>query len=309
MTLERTRKVGLVLKAYETLEGAGVRLKRVFGGTSTAKFTDPFLLLDHFGSNKVEDYIAGFPWHPHRGIETVTYLLEGKVEHQDSEGNKGVIYPNDLQWMTAGSGIFHQEMPRPLDQKNEYDLLQTVGLPTSVVGFQLWINLPAKSKMSTPTYRGIKGKNVPVEPLEHGGKVKVVAGEFKGVQGVLEAGASVDPSYFDVVLPPEGEFTTKVKNGYTVIAYVVSGSGTFDDHASATIGAGNAVVYSQEGNSVWIRASEKGLRLLLFSGRPIREPIAWYGPIVMNTKEEIIQALEDLRRGTFVKQKHPVFVE
>ncbi|MEW9492154.1 MAG: pirin family protein [Candidatus Aramenus sulfurataquae] len=293
------RKVSGVIEGRETRDGAGVKLYRVFGGVPTAYLTDPFLLLDFFGSTDPEDYIMGFPWHPHRGIETVTYLMEGKVEHEDSEGNKGVIYPGDVQWMTAGSGIFHQEMPKPLDDKEVARYFQN---PNNNKGLQLWINLPANRKMTTPAYRGVTAKQIPKVEIDQG-EVKVVAGEFRGVQGPVNAGLSVDPSYFDVVLKEEGEFVHRVKEKYTVLVYVVEGKAKFDDRT--VVGHGNLVIYG-EGDEVRIKSLGNS-RLIFLSGRPLGEPIAWYGPIVMNTDDQIREALLDLRRGTFVKDKNPIF--
>ncbi|MCI2413873.1 MAG: pirin family protein [Candidatus Aramenus sp.] len=293
------RKVSRVIEGRETRDGAGVKLYRVFGGVLTAYLTDPFLLLDFFGSTDPEDYIMGFPWHPHRGIETVTYLIKGKVEHEDSEGNKGVIYPGDVQWMTAGSGIFHQEMPKPLDDKEVARYFQN---PNSNKGLQLWINLPANRKMTTPAYRGVTAKQIPKVEIDQG-EVKVIAGEFKGIQGPVNAGLSVDPSYFDVVLKEEGEFVHRVKEKYTVLVYVMEGKAKLDDRT--VVGQGDLVIYD-EGDEVRIKSLGNS-RLIFLSGRPLGEPIAWYGPIVMNTDDQIREALLDLRRGTFVKDKNPIF--
>lgn len=295
------RKVSELIKGRHTIDGAGVKLYRVFGGIDTAYLTDPFLLLDFFGSNKVEDYIMGFPWHPHRGIETVTYVLEGKVEHEDSEGNKGVIYSGDIQWMTAGSGIFHQEMPKPLDDK---EVIHSSVLRTANEGLQLWINLPANKKMTTPVYRGLKRNQIPEEKID-GGKVKIIAGEFNGVIGPVKAGKDVDPTYLHVILSPESEFHYKVKPGYTVLAYIIEGSAKFDP-STPEIPEGNLVIFG-EGDEVKITTRNKSVSFILLSGRPLREPIAWYGPIVMNTHEQILEALSDLRKGTFIRHKNPIF--
>lgn len=285
------RKVSGLIQGKYTYDGAGVKLYRVFGGTSTYHLTDPFLLLDFFGSSNVEDYINGFPWHPHRGIETVTYLLQGKVEHEDSEGNKGVIYPGEAQWMTAGSGIFHQEMPKPLD---ESDILHTPILTTENKGLQLWINLPANKKMKSPIYRDIR--RIPKVKIDKG-EVKVLSGEFMGVEGPVNAGIDVDPTYLDIKLEEEGEFRHGVHPKYTVLAFIIEGSIDFP----VKVGEGNLLIFD-EGDEIYIK-SKGGARLLLLSGKPLREEIAWYGPIVMNTEEQIIEALNDLRRGTFVRDK------
>lgn len=306
---DKPKKITQVFRGNDTYDGAGVKLKRVLGGHHSAQITDPFLLFDHFGSSKPEEYIAGFPWHPHRGIETVTYLLEGKVYHEDSEGNKGVILPNDLQWMTAGSGIFHQEMPKPLDENNPDELLRAVGLPTNVTGFQLWLNLPAKSKMTTPTYRDMKGGNIPVVETDSGSKVKVVSGEYNKVSGPFDGGYGIDPTYLDVRMPSESGFSFNVKPGYTSLVYVVGGKAYFDDSEESTYEPGNALVFSEEGTSVKVRTEDSSARFLLLSGKPLNEPIWWHGPIVMNSEEQIKEAMLDLQRGNFVRDKNPLFVD
>ncbi|MDS0257749.1 pirin family protein [Thermoplasmatales archaeon AK] len=292
----------------DTIDGAGVRLKRVFGGHYTAPVTDPFLLLDHFGSDKPEEYLAGFPWHPHRGIETVTYLLEGKVLHEDSEGHKGTIYPNDLQWMTAGSGIFHQEMPRPLDQKDPREMLKNVGLPTSSVGFQLWVNLPSSQKMKVPVYRDIKGQTTPVVKLGDGTSVKIIAGEFHGTEGSFANTGITDIAYLDVVMVPESGFTYIPRKGYTSIIYVVGGSPSVGSPEPMQLRQNAAYVFSRERDAVKIRTEDDKARFILLSGRPIEEPVYWYGPIVMNTRDQIEEAYRDLQNGTFVREKEPVFL-
>lgn len=295
------RRVSGLIKGRHTMDGAGVKLYRVFGGMETVPITDPFLLLDFFGSTNVEDYIMGFPWHPHRGIETVTYVMEGKVEHEDSEGNKGVIYSGDIQWMTAGSGIFHQEMPKPLDDK---EILHTRVLNTANKGLQLWINIPANKKMTTPVYRGLTRNQIPEEDID-GGKIKVVAGEFNGTIGPVKAGKEVDPTYLHVILSPEKEFHYKVKEGYTVLAYVIEGSAKFDPN-TPEISEGNLVIF-EDGDEVKISTNKNSVNFILLSGRPLKEPVAWYGPIVMNTQAQILEALSDLRKGTFVRNKNPIF--
>jgi Pirin-related protein len=297
------RQISGVIQGRYTKDGAGVKLYRVFGSMNTVELTDPFLLLDYFGSKNIEDYIMGFPWHPHRGIETVTYLLEGKVEHQDSEGNKGVIYPGDTQWMTAGSGIFHQEMPKPLSPDDKGILQSNILNNTSNRGLQLWINLPSHKKMTVPIYRDVKRNHVPNVKFDYG-EVKVIAGEFDGVEGPVKAGKDVDPTYLDVIIYPGGEFSYKVKSVYNIMAYVLEGKARFSPR-SPQIGEGNLVLY-EEGDEIRIR-SESGARFILLSGKPLREPIVWYGPIVMNTEEQILEALSDLRKGTFVRHKTPIF--
>ncbi|AWR98241.1 pirin family protein [Acidianus sulfidivorans JP7] len=296
------RRVTGLVQGRHTMDGAGVKLYRVFGGTEIAQITDPFLLLDFFGSSNPEDYIMGFPWHPHRGIETVTYVMEGKVEHEDSEGNKGVIYPGDVQWMTAGSGIFHQEMPKPLDEK---EILHTRVLNTNNKGLQLWINLPANRKMTTPVYRGLKNNQIPREDIE-GGYVKIIAGEYNGIPGPVKAGKDVDPTYLHVVLSPESQFYHKVKEGYTVLAYVIKGKAKFDQD-TPEISEGNLVIFG-DGNEIKVNTNkDSSVEFILLSGKPLKEPIAWYGPIVMNTQQQILEALSDLRKGTFVRNKTPIF--
>lgn len=293
------KRLSIVYAAREAVDGAGVRLKRVFGGMSSVPFTDPFLLLDNFGSSNPEDYIMGFPWHPHRGIETVTYMLEGTVEHEDSEGNKGIIRPGELQWMTAGSGIFHQELPKPLKLR--------VPSPSGsrVFGFQLWINLPSTSKMNRPAYRSIKPDSVPTVELNEGGTVKVVAGKFAQQEGALKVSSGVDPTYLDVALAPGSSFSHRVKEGHTAIVYPFEGSGAVN---GVRMSPHRAYVFSEKGSEVVVRAGESGARFLLLAGRPLKESVAWYGPIVMNTWEQIEQAFLELRNGTFVKHREPEFL-
>ena len=284
------RQIEGLIKGRYTIDGAGVRLYRVFGGMETVELTDPFLLLDFFGSENKEDYIAGFPWHPHRGIETVTLLYKGKVEHEDSEGNKGVLYPGQSQWMTAGSGIFHQEMPKPLERE---EILKYPQNPETVSGLQLWINLPANMKMTDPVYRDVK--EIPKERFDFG-EVQVLAGNFMGIEGPVRVKSPVDPTYLDIKL--DGEVNLKFKNGYTVLLYVVEGK-VRPQFSAPIIENGNLVVYSRDGEEITI--SGRG-RVIILSGKPIYEPVVWYGPIVMNTEEQILEALRDLRRGTFVRK-------
>ena len=290
-----------------TQDGAGVKLKRIFGGHESAKLTDPFLLLDHFGSNKIEDYIAGFPWHPHRGIETITYLLEGKVEHEDSEGHKGTIYPSDIQWMTAGSGIFHQEMPKPLDDKDKKELLRTTGMPNSVVGMQLWLNMPTSKKMSVPTYRDFKGNMLPVIDNGNGATVKVVAGNYFGTEGLLEENP-LKTSYFDILMEDESTFELSIENGLNSMVYVIAGHITSESGTKETLVAGDLGVFSRDGDSVVLSTNGSKARVIFLAGKPLNEPIYWYGPIVMNSREQIDEALLDLRNNTFVKVKEPNFL-
>ncbi|MEM0096840.1 MAG: pirin family protein [Conexivisphaerales archaeon] len=294
------KSIFIIYIAQETSDGAGVRLKRVFGGMRSAPFTDPFLLLDNFGSTNPEEYIMGFPWHPHRGIETVTYLLDGKVEHEDSEGNRGVIYPNELQWMTAGSGIYHQEMPRPISREDGAAYIKVNH--DAVFGFQLWINLPSTLKMSWPAYRSIKPQNVPVIGLDNGGSAKIIAGKYKQYDGAVPFSGNSSPLYMDIMLEPWSEFRINTLQGFKTIVYPFIGQGLingvkFEKH--------RAYVLSEDGEEIYVSAGEVGTRFLLFAGRPIREQIAWYGPIVMNTQEQLEQAFADLRNGIFIKHKEP----
>jgi redox-sensitive bicupin YhaK (pirin superfamily) len=282
----KLRSVKKIWQSQPTLEGAGVHLRRVFGFPEVPEL-DPFLLLDHFKSENPEDYVKGFPWHPHRGIETITYILDGDVEHGDSLGNRGVIRPGDVQWMTAGSGIIHQEMPKG-DRKGQ------------MWGFQLWANLPASSKMMDPRYREVAQADIPVVKAPEGATVRVIAGEVAGVRGPVRE-IVTDPAYLDVSIPAGQSFTHPVKAGHTVFAFVVEGEGRFDPaRDSARSGAETLVLYGS-GNAVRVAADQKPVRFLLVSGKALQEPVAWYGPIVMNTREELRVAFEEFERGTFVK--------
>ncbi len=296
--------VEIEFKGHDTTDGAGVKLKRIFGGPNTYLSTDPFLLLDHFGSDKIGDYISGFPWHPHRGIETVTYQLEGKTEHEDSEGNKGVIFPRDVQWMTAGSGIFHQEMPKPINIKNPEEMLLSSGMPNSVVGIQLWINLPRKLKMSDPTYRYIKSNKIP-EIATGNSKVRVISGNFMKNYGALRSGGETDVTYLDVMMKEESDFLIDVKKDYTSFIYVISGKG--ETANSKMLSNGNTYFFSRSGLNVHIKTKDESIHFILLSGKPLREPIAWYGPIVMNTTDELQVAFSELDKGSFIKDKKPLF--
>jgi quercetin 2,3-dioxygenase len=275
-----------------TLEGAGVRLRRSFSNGEIPLF-DPFLLLDRFGSSNPEDYLAGFPWHPHRGIETVTYMLNGKVEHGDTLGNSGVIGAGDVQWMNSASGIIHQEMPQ-----------RTEG---TMAGFQLWVNLPAKEKMGVPAYRGLSGSDFPEVATDSGNRVKVVAGTFGKVEGPVR-GISVDPTYLDVRVPPGGTFEVPTHPGYTVFAHTIDGTGVFEGTDARPVDPGETVLFGS-GESVGVRTADSGVRFLLVSGRPLHEPVAWYGPIVMNTRDQLLQAVHELNAGDFIKHRRPIVEE
>jgi redox-sensitive bicupin YhaK (pirin superfamily) len=269
------------------MEGAGVRLKRSIA-TASLDHLDPFLLFDHFGSENPEDYIKGFPMHPHRGIETVTYMINGHVNHKDSMGNSGRIGSGDIQWMTAGGGIMHEEMPQPA--------------PGGMVGFQLWVNLPASLKMTAPRYQDVTADQIPEVAREDGVKIKVIAGEVDGVRGAVSE-IYADPAYLDVAIPANGSFSHPVANGHAVFAYVFEGRGYFgaaEKKSENSVFHPGLVVFGN-GDYIQAGAADESVRFLLVSGKPLNEPIARYGPFVMNTREEIQQALEDLRNGTFVK--------
>lgn len=286
------------------VEGAGVKLQRAFGFGATSEF-DPFLLLDDFRNENPNDYLAGFPWHPHRGIETITYVLAGTVEHGDSLGNRGTLGAGDVQWMTAGSGILHQEMPRG----------DTNG---RMHGFQLWANLPASLKMTTPRYQDVMADEIPELTDDDGTHVRVIIGDFWGKQGPVQ-GIAANPRYLDVSVPPGKRKRLAVDRASNAFAYVFAGSGTFRDasdpqgvvteHVGETetvtrsrVGNRSLVVFDR-GDEVVVQAGDEGIRFLLVSGRPIEEPVAWYGPIVMNTEAELQEAFAELRRGTFIKER------
>lgn len=279
------RKVKITLTPKPTLEGAGVRLKRGFGFGQEHAF-DPFLLFDDFSGNNPEDYKAGFPWHPHRGIETITYLLEGNVDHGDSLGNAGNIQSGDVQWMTAGSGIVHQEMPHGNPQGR-------------MSGFQLWANLPASQKMMAPRYQGLESKDIPL--LEKDGlTVRVICGEVDGVRGPARD-IVIQPEYLDIKLDALTTWQHPTPPGHTVFAYLFQGSAQLEENKPDQHGENGLIVLFTEGDSVSIKAGQDGARLLLISGKPLHEPIAWGGPIVMNTQEELQTAFAEYRAGTFIK--------
>lgn len=302
--MNSVRKISKIWKSNPTIEGAGVHLKRAFGYNHTPLF-DPFLMLDDFHSNYPSHYLKGFPWHPHRGIETITYVIHGQVAHGDSMGNKGIIDSGDVQWMTAGSGIIHQEMP-----KGDHDGL--------LWGFQLWANLPASHKMMAPRYRGITSSEIPEVNLKGGIRVKVISGEVGGVKGPV-ADVVVDPAYLDVVVPPETTFRHPIRRGYKVFAYVVDGEGYFDLERNAfaheavgenyfdmnrkCVCSAESLILYDDGDELVITTQEKPVRFLLVSGKPVGEPIAWYGPIVMNTREELRIAFEEFEKGVFIQHQ------
>jgi redox-sensitive bicupin YhaK (pirin superfamily) len=298
------RPIKRVIQAQPTLEGAGVKLRRAFGFGNTQEF-DPFLLLDDFRNENPDDYLAGFPWHPHRGIETITYVLAGSVNHGDSLGNSGSLGAGDVQWMTAGSGILHQEMPQG-DQKGRMH------------GFQLWANLPSRLKMTAPRYQDVSARDIPEAVDDDGTRVRVVCGSFWGKTGPVD-GIAADPRYLDVSVPPGRRKTLAVEVSQHAFAYVFDGAGTFSgasqprDVQTDKVGpistaapeeTGNrSLVLFDRGDEVTVQAGDAGIRFLLVSGRPIEEPVAWYGPIVMNTEEQLRQAYAELHDGTFIKHR------
>ena len=296
------RKINKVWQSKPAVEGAGVHLHRAFGYYQVPQF-DPFLLLDDFRGDDPADYLKGFPWHPHRGIETITYVLAGEVDHGDSLGNRGVIAPGDVQWMTAGSGIIHQEMPKGDTQGRMY-------------GFQLWANLPASHKMMEPRYRDVKSAQIPEASLAQGVKVKTICGRVNGTVGPVKD-IVTDPEYLEVSMPAGAEFRHPIRRGHTALAYVIGGEGYFDPdrdaYAHEVVGANyfdfdrrcvcgdRTIVLYGDGDEVVVAAPTSPLRFLLISGAPIGEPVAWYGPIVMNTQEELQSAFKEYQEGSFIK--------
>jgi len=297
------RPVKKLTKAKPFLEGAGVHLRRAFGFGDPTEF-DPFLLLDDFRNENPDDYLAGFPWHPHRGIETITYVLAGTVEHGDSIGNHGVIGSGDIQWMTAGSGIIHQEMPKG-DQHGRMH------------GFQLWANLPSSLKMTTPRYQEVKSGDIPEVTDDDGTQVRIVCGNFWGKRGPVD-GIAADPVYIDVSVPPGKRKTLPIETTRHAFAYVFAGSGKFCNASgplsvptesvgwldtSPPVEADNrSLILFDRGDEVSVQAGEEGIRFLLVSGKPLKEPVAWYGPIVMNTQTELREAFKELQDGTFLRR-------
>jgi redox-sensitive bicupin YhaK (pirin superfamily) len=298
------RAIKRVSQSKPTIEGAGVHLRRAFGFGNTTDF-DPFLLFDDFRNDNPEEYLAGFPWHPHRGIETITYVLSGKVDHGDSLGNSGTLGSGDVQWMTAGSGILHQEMPKG-DEKGHMH------------GFQLWANLPASLKMTEPRYQDVAGRDIPEIVEDDGTRVRVVCGEFWGKKGPVE-GVAADPRYLDIWVPPGKRRVLPVETTRHAFAYVFEGSGEFrdasdpravktdlggrDEHTVYDTVGNRSLVLFDRGDEVVVQAGDQGIRFLLVSGKPLEEPVAWYGPIVMNTQQELRQAAFELQNGTFIKKR------
>ena len=296
------RPVRDIIETKATLEGAGVKLERAFGFGKTKDF-DPFLLLDDFRNDNPKDYLAGFPWHPHRGIETITYVLAGTVEHGDSLGNRGVMGAGDVQWMTAGSGILHQEMPKGDPQGRMH-------------GFQLWANLPSSLKMTAPRYQDIPSNAISEVTDDDGTRARIICGEFWGKKGPVE-GVAADPQYLDISVPPNKKKRLKVETTRNAFAYVFAGSGTFRDASNPRAvlteqGAdpdappvydvkNHSLVLFDRGDEISVQAGPEGIRFLLVSGKPIEEPVAWYGPIVMNTNEQLREAMSELQSGTFIR--------
>ncbi len=302
--MKRNRSISKVIRSKPTIEGAGVHLKRAFGFGEVPAF-DPFLLLDDFRANDPRDYIRGFPWHPHRGIETITYVLRGMVEHGDSMGNQGVIAPGDVQWMTAGSGIIHQEMPKG----DELGYMW---------GFQLWANLPASDKMMAPRYREVSSDQIPIVSTPQGVTIRIISGEIMGTTGPVRD-IVIDPEYLDVGIPAGIEYFHATTPGHTVFAYVIEGKACFcqerDPFSYAIQGknyfdmqrdpfaANESLILFGDGEQLVIATENDPVRLLLISGKPIGEPVAWYGPIVMNTQAELRVAFDEYRNGTFIKHR------
>lgn len=302
--MNAARKIKKIFKSKQTIEGAGVHLKRAFGSSEVGQF-DPFLLLDDFRSENPNHYNKGFPWHPHRGIETITYILQGKVEHGDSLGNKGVIDPGDVQWMTAGSGIIHQEMPKG-DASGRME------------GFQLWANLPAAEKMMSPRYRDVKSNDIPVITLENDVQIKIICGTVNKIHGPVQ-NIMIDPEYLDITVPAHTVYEHPVKPGHTVFAYVIAGQGYFCkekkpftyeaegenyfDMETDPLASNGTLILFEDGRSVHIETGDPSIRFLLISGKPLNEPIAWHGPIVMNNQAELQLAFDEYRAGTFLKNK------
>jgi quercetin 2,3-dioxygenase len=298
MSIRPVKRLG---RTRPTLEGAGVRLERAFGFGNTTEF-DPFLLLDDFRNDEPKDYLAGFPWHPHRGIETITYVLAGTVQHGDSLGNQGSLGAGDVQWMTAGSGILHQEMPKGDSNGRMH-------------GFQLWSNLPSSLKMTPPRYQDISARDIPEAVDDDGTRVRVICGELWGSKGAVE-GVAADPRYLDISVPPGRRKRLPVDRSLHAFAYVIGGSGKFRDaseprpvrneladRSDAGDAMNRSLVVFDSGDEITVQAGDEGIRFLLVSGKPIEEPVAWHGPIVMNTEQELQQAYAELRDGTFIRQR------
>ena len=288
--MKNYRNINRIVNGVSAIDGAGVQLVRLVGNNDVKEF-DPFLLFDAFDATDPATYLKGFPWHPHRGIETVTYLIKGEIEHGDSLGNVDVIEEGDCQWMTAGSGIIHQEMPRPTDR---------------LLGGQLWINLPAKHKMTEPRYKPIVGKDIPVIE-EKNAKIRVLTGEYKSTPGATQ-GDFVKATYLDITVQADSEWELATDPSHTVFIYILEGKGTFGYDYPKTVSQKNVVLFT-EGDFLKVITTEKEIRFLLMSGKPLREPIAWGGPIVMNTHEELMRAFEELNTKKFIKTENQRFAQ
>ena len=302
--MKTTRRIKKIFRSRPTLEGAGVHLRRAFGFDNTELF-DPFLLLDDFRSDNPEQYIKGFPWHPHRGIETITYMLKGTVEHGDSLGNGGIISAGDVQWMTAGSGIVHQEMPAGDDKG-------------SMHGFQLWANLPSFRKMMDPRYRDIKSSDIPVVRHENGVEIRVICGRAGDISGPV-TDVVIEPEYLDIAVPPDTEYIHEAPREKNVMVYIFEGSadfcaaekgfmpdipgGNYFDYPPEKIQGNRTLIVYDEGDEIRVKTDANHVRFLYIAGKPLKEPVAWYGPIVMNTREELCTAFQELDEGTFIKHK------
>ncbi len=289
--MTHVRKIRKTFKVAPVIEGAGVHLKRGFSHEQVPLF-DPFLLLDDFRSDTPSKYLKGFPWHPHRGIETITYMIDGVVEHGDSLGNSGVIRPGDVQWMTAGSGIIHQEMP-----KGDSD--------GRMGGFQLWANLPASHKMMDPRYRGVSAESIPLVETSGGVRIRIIAGTILGTQGPVKD-IVTEPEYYDVTVPAGAVYEHSTKPDTNVFAYVIEGRGSFaepDENLVHEYSGNGTVILFDAGERITVKTEDEAVRFLLIAGRPIGEPVAWHGPIVMNTREELMHAFEEYEKGTFLKVK------
>ncbi|MEI7890954.1 MAG: pirin family protein [bacterium] len=281
--MSNTRKIKRVVAGQNAVDGAGVSLMRVFGYHDVKDF-DPFLMLDAFDSSNSADYVKGFPWHPHRGIETVTYLLEGEIDHGDNLGNAGIIGAGDCQWMTAGSGILHQEMPQESPR---------------LFGAQLWLNLPAKDKMTVPKYHDIKAEKIPVIEEENA-KIRIISGEYKSQKGAT-TGEHVQATYLDVEIAADAKWTFELPANDTLFVYILQGEGNFEKENDDMLGEKRAVLFFA-GEHLFVHSGKSGVRFLLVSAKPLKEPIAWGGPIVMNTQEELDKAFEELNDGSFIKK-------
>lgn len=290
--MSKIRAIKKIFHSQAVLEGAGVHLKRAFGHAE-APLLDPFLLFDDFRSDNPEHFIKGFPWHPHRGIETITYVLDGDVEHGDSMGNNGIISAGDVQWMTAGGGIVHQEMPKGSSQGK-------------MLGFQLWANLPSVSKMMNPRYQEIKANEIPEVKLSEGVLIKVICGQVAGVSGPV-SDIITEPVYLDIDVPAGVTYRHSTEKGHTLLTYIFGGEGCFSGQENSpdrSKNFGNEVmILFDDGEELVVTAGDHGVRFLLISGKPIGEPVAWRGPIVMNTQEELQRAFEEYRAGTFIKDQ------